>query len=147
MEGASVGMVKPVVDVSQIELLNCKWMEGLVKSLIRAVSALDICQCSQQFGQKEPGNQQSYKMGWWLEHLHGVLLWEVMLNLPIQCEMSLPFEGDFVGSRSSVCFSTSYTGFEQGWKLQMAVVCQTWALMCHWKVITWSQVALFQRNT
>lgn len=53
-----------------IELLNCKWVEGLVKSLIRAVSVLETSQCSQEFGQKVPGNQQLCKRGWWLEHLH-----------------------------------------------------------------------------
>ena len=49
-------------------------MEGLVKSLVRAITLLEICQRSQQFGQKVNGNQWSCRRGWWLEHLHGVLL-------------------------------------------------------------------------
>lgn len=42
-----------------------------------------------------------------------LLLGEVMMNILIWCEMSLPFGGDFVGNRSIVCFSTCYTGFKQ----------------------------------
>lgn len=42
-----------------------------------------------------------------------LLLGEVMLNLPIQCERLLPVGGDFVGNRNIVFFSTCYTGFKQ----------------------------------
>lgn len=42
-----------------------------------------------------------------------LLLGEVVLNLPIQCERLLPFGGDFVGNRNIVFFSTCYTGFKQ----------------------------------
>lgn len=42
-----------------------------------------------------------------------LLLGEVMMNILIWCEMSLPFGGDSVGNRSIVCFSTCYIGFKQ----------------------------------
>lgn len=56
-------------------------MEGLVKPLDRAVSVLEICQRSQQFGQNMNGNKRSCRRGWWLEHLHGALLGEAKAGL------------------------------------------------------------------
>lgn len=101
--------------------------------MARAVSVLEICPGSQQFGQKVSGHLWSCSRDWRPEHLQRAVLGGARAERTARTDMALPDQGDSGGNRSAICFSTCYTGFAFGWKLWVAVFCQPWALMYSWK--------------